>query len=231
MSPERSNFHYSSAVFNERADEYDSWFENSLLFEIEIAAIKALNVPSAPPALEIGVGPGRFARELGVAFGIDPANTPLHLALNRKIKVCQAVGELLPFIRGCFSRIYILFTLCFVQNPAKVLQECHRVLREEGSLILGFVPATSQWGKSLQQKKEKGHPFYEYANFFSITECEELIQANGFSIINSSSSLYQKPGEVTLQEKARAGVYEDAGFIALTLQKTVRTTNNLQEVL
>ncbi len=219
MTSKGNHWRNSSSVFHKRADEYDSWFEDSLLFDIETTAIKALNVPATSPALEIGVGPGRFNRALGSDFGIDPANAPLHLAANRKIKVCQAVGELLPFVSNCFSRVSIFFTLCFVQNPAEVLRECHRVLQEDGKLILGFVPASSQWGKGLQKKKEAGHPFYEYAHFFSLKECEELIQDNNFSIINSSSSLYQKPGEVTIMEEPIFGMDKDAGFIALSLQK------------
>jgi len=220
MNNEVSHWRNSSAVFHERAEEYDSWFEDSLLFEIEAAAIRALNIPITSPALEIGVGPGRFAQDLGSDFGIDPANAPLHLAVNRKIKVCQAVGELLPFVSHCFSRVSMFFTLCFLQDPAKVLRECHRVLAENGQLILGFVPATSSWGKALQKKKETGHPFYQYAFFFSLKDCKELIHENGFSIINSSSSLYQKPGEVTTMEQPGSEMNEHAGFIALKLHKS-----------
>lgn len=217
--PPGSHWRKSSSVFHERADEYDSWFKNSLLFDIEAEAIKALAVPATTPALEIGVGPGRFAREIGSDFGIDPANAPLHLAANREIKVCQAVGEFLPFSSNCFTRISIFFTLCFVQNPAKVLEECHRVLEKDGHLILGFVPASSQWGIALRQKKETGHPFYEHASFFSVRECEDLIQDCGFTIINSSSSLYQKPGEVSIMEAPCSKRDKKAGFIALDVQK------------
>ena len=30
----------SAAVFEERAAEYDRWFENSLLYEVELAALR-----------------------------------------------------------------------------------------------------------------------------------------------------------------------------------------------
>ena len=142
----------SAAVFHERALEYDSWFEDSLLFDIEVAAIQALEIPLSVPALEIGVGPGRFASSFSSNFGIDPANAPLHLAAARKIRVCQAVGEALPFTAESFSRISIFFTLCFVQDPAMVLQECHRVLKTDGKVTLGFVPVSSPWGKALLKK-------------------------------------------------------------------------------
>lgn len=219
MKTPDSHWRKSSSVFHERADEYDRWFEDSLLFDIEAATIKALAVPATSPALEIGVGPGRFARELGSDFGIDPANAPLHLAAGRKIKVCQAVGESLPFSSNCFARVSIFFTLCFVQNPAQVLEECHRILQKDGHLILGFVPVSSQWGKVLLKKKEAGHPFYEHAQFFSVKECEDLIRNSGFSIINSSSSLYQNPGEVSTMEVPCSKTDKKAGFIALDVQK------------
>ena len=219
MNTPASHWRKSSSVFHERADEYDSWFEDSLLFDIEAATIRALAVPASSPALEIGVGPGRFARELGSDFGSDPAMAPLHLAASRDIKVCQAIGESLPFPSNCFTRVSILFTLCFVQNPAQVLGECHRILKKDGHLILGFVPATSLWGKALLKKKETGHPFYEHAHFFSVKKCEDLIRNVGFSIINSSSSLYQKPGEVSTMETPCFKRDKKAGFIALDVQK------------
>jgi ubiquinone/menaquinone biosynthesis C-methylase UbiE len=219
MNTKSSQWRKSSSVFHERANEYDSWFEDSLLFDIEATAIKALAVPITSPALEIGVGPGRFAHALGSDFGIDPANAPLHLAANREINVCQAVGEFLPFTSNSFTKVSIFFTLCFVQNPAWVLDECHRVLQKEGHLILGFVPATSPWGKALLKKKKTGHPFYEYAHFFSVEECETLIRDSGFSIISSSSSLYQNPGEVKTMEEPTAERDKNAGFIALSMQK------------
>lgn len=219
MNKQNKHWRKSSSVFHECATEYDSWFEDSLLFDIESAAIKALKSPAVTPALEIGVGPGRFAQELGSDFGIDPANAPLYLSAKREIKVCQAVGESLPFVSSCFARVSIFFTLCFVQNPAQVLKECHRVLKKDGHLLLGFVPITSQWGKALLKKKETGHPFYEYAHFFSVKECQTLICNNGFAITKSSSSLYQKPDDVTIMEAAKPKLDGNAGFIALSIQK------------
>ena len=209
----------NSAVFHERADEYDSWFNDSLLFAIETAAIRALPVPVQAPALEIGVGPGRFAEALNSGFGIDPAAAPLHIAANRGIAVCRAIGEALPFCSGSCSRISIFFTLCFVHNPAQVLSESHRVLQENGHLVLGFVPATGKWGVNLQQKKESGHPFYEHARFFSIEEVEALLTDQGFALRSAVSTLYQAPGDVTQLEAPQDGMDGKAGFVVLLAAK------------
>ncbi len=216
---QEKSWQQSSAVFHKRAIEYDSWFENSLLFAIETEAVNALSVARATPALEIGVGPGRFAQALGSDFGIDPANAPLQIATSRKIKVCQAVGEALPFLEKSFSRVSLFFTLCFVQNPQKVFAEAHRILQDDGDLLFGFVPSTSAWGKALQKKKEEGHPFYEHASFYNIQDCETLLTKSGLYIHNAKSSLHQDPDSVNSMETSHSGMDERAGFIALHIKK------------
>lgn len=209
----------SSEVYHERAKEYDSWFDNSLLFSIEKAAISSLPLPLQHPSLEIGVGPGRFAHAMGSEFGIDPALAPLQIARARGVAGCQAVGEALPFCGSSFARVSLFFTLCFVQDPSAVLRESHRVLQEKGHLVLGFVPATSKWGINLQKKKEAGNPFYEYAHFFTIEEVETLLADQGFLQIASVSSLYQAPGKVSQMESPQLGLDEKAGFVALATTK------------
>lgn len=79
----------AAQVFDERAAEYDAWFDESLLFAIELAALQELATPLLGPKLEIGVGPGRFAEALGVEFGVDPALAPLALAKKRGVRVSQ----------------------------------------------------------------------------------------------------------------------------------------------
>jgi ubiquinone/menaquinone biosynthesis C-methylase UbiE len=221
MSRKIGHWQDSSRVYHERAKEYDSWFDNSLLFDIESAAVLALNIPTESTALEIGVGPGRFAETLHSDFGIDPAFAPLKISKTRNVAVCQAIGEALPFRNKTFARVSLFFTLCFVQNPTKVFREANRVLRDTGHLILGFVPASSKWGRNLQQKKEEGHPFYEHANFFTLGEIQKLAHNNGFFIHNSMSSLYQEPESVNIVENPQSGMDTNAGFIVLHLKKTL----------
>ena len=206
---------HSSQVFHDRAEEYDRWFENSLLFAIEQASIQSLAIVFSQPALEIGVGPGRFAQALQVPFGIDPAMAPLLLAKKRDIATCQAIAEELPFANSSLGAIFLLFTLCFLESPARCLEECGRVLQAEAPLVIGFVPATSLWGKNLLRKKETGHPFYQSARFFTVTQVQELLVEKGFHILTSASTLFQAPEELVAVEQSQTGMDEQAGFVII----------------
>ncbi len=206
-------------VFEERAAEYDTWFEKSLLFGIELAALRPF-VPRLPqPRLEVGVGPGRFARELGVAFGIDPSLSPLQLAGARGISCCRAIGEELPLRSGSIGSVLLLFTLCFVADPSRVLRETHRVLRPDGRLLLGMVPAASSWGRHLAGKKAADQPFYRHAAFRTVAEVKNLLAETGFQPLESTSTLFQPPAKLTGPEEPRPGACEEAGFVALLAAK------------
>lgn len=206
---------HNSQVFHERAEEYDTWFDNSLLFAIEKAAIESLAINFSQPALEIGVGPGRFAEALQIPFGIDPALSPLSLAKRRGVCTCQAIGEDLPFANSSLGAIFLLFTLCFLESPARFLMECGRVLQPDAHLLIGFVPAGSAWGQNLLRKKEQGHPFYQTARFSTVAQVQKLLTENGFHILTSASTLYQAPEELEKLEQARPGLDEQAGFVVI----------------
>ncbi|MEN8256819.1 MAG: methyltransferase domain-containing protein [Thermodesulfobacteriota bacterium] len=220
MSDDRRPFwQKASQVFDERAVEYDSWYDESLLFAIELAALKELETELSEPRIEIGVGPGRFASELGVTLGIDPARAPLTIATQRIVGVCQGVGEDLPLARHGIGTCFILFTLCFTRRPARVLTQVGQALRPGGHLVLGVIPASGPWGRALQAKKEDGHPFYQYATFYEITEIEGWLTAAGLEVVEQRSSLYQKPEALTEFEPSRDGWSNDAGFVVLVARK------------
>jgi SAM-dependent methyltransferase len=214
------NWRQSSQVFDRKAAEYDSWFEESLLFDIELAALKEVKTPLLGPKLEIGVGPGRFAKETDVAFGVDPAINPLYLSQKRGIEVIQATGEDLPMGSSCMGTVYLLFALCFLSDPLQVIKESSRVLRGGGHLVLGVIPSLGSWGQSLEEKKKDGHPFYEYARFYDMIVIESWLKKAGFQLVETRSSLFQSPDSLKEFEHSRSGASPDAGFWVLVARKS-----------
>lgn len=212
MATGAKSWQQASRVFDQQAAEYDGWFEDSLLFDIELAAIRSLLTPLAGPRLEVGVGPGRFGRELAVDIGVDPAHAPLHLAAHRGIMVCQGVGEDIPLADSTVGSVFLLFTLCFVNDPARVIAECHRVLRAGGHLVLAVIPASGPWGQFLAGKRDNDHPFYRYARFYDQFMVEDWFCRAGFDLVEKRSALFQRPEELTDMEDSRSGLLADAGL-------------------
>ena len=206
-------------VFHDHAEEYDHWFKDSLVYEIELAALKSLQTEMENPKLEIGVGPGRFARDLNIAFGIDPAWALLTLAAKRKITCCQAFGEQLPVKDRIIGTIYLLFTLCFVNDPQKILRECSRTLKEDGCLIIGMMPPGSAWGRSLAAKKKTGYFFYKYARFYTIETLQKCLANANMSIMEYRSTLYQAPESIEQNEAPRDVLDEQSGFTLIVARK------------
>ncbi|MGD0919794.1 MAG: class I SAM-dependent methyltransferase [Thermodesulfobacteriota bacterium] len=157
-------------IFDRHAEEYDEWFRNPkgrILFQTEVEAVRPLMIDAQPPFLEIGVGTGMFAAALHITFGVDPSYRVSSIAKKRGVLVASAKGEKLPFKDNTWGTIFILFTLCFVDDPMEVLEETYRLLKHGGKVILGIINKGSSWGKLYSNKKEKGDPFSFRAQFYS----------------------------------------------------------------
>ncbi len=202
-------------IYQERAKEYDAWYEDSLLFAIELAPLLEVEADLPGPRLEIGAGPGRFAARLGVDVALDPAPAALQLARQRGMMVVVGIGEELPVRTHHIGTVFLLFTLCFLANPRQVFRECVRVLKPGGRLVIGLVPGLSAWGALLTRKKHQGNPYYRYAEFRTIARWQEMLAECGLEVTDARSTLFQAPDNLQRHEKPRPGTDERAGFCVL----------------
>lgn len=108
---------------------------------------RRLIVPLATgKVFELGCGGGLnqrfYDRDAVTAFsGIDPHEALLETACEtaRKrgmpVDLRQGHGEDIPFSSGSFDTVVCTYTLCSVQDHARVLSELHRVLKPDGRLL------------------------------------------------------------------------------------------------
>lgn len=209
-------------VFDRHAEEFDDWFtHNKAIYLSELNALKV----SKPKGriLNLGVGSGIFASELGVSLGIDISWSMLQRSRARGLEVIQADMKRLPLAPNTFDAVVSSFTVCFVDDAHAMISEAARVLRRNGKLIVGEVTSESEWGKLYESEGRQGHRFYSKANFVSFDETSGLICKAGLKIQQVIATLSSKPQGVVRPEEPvvfRRGMkVAQYGFIVITAAK------------
>lgn len=210
-----------ASPFNESVADYDAWYDEAgrLVFETELRSLQQVLPSLSGPWLEVGVGTGRFAQALGIGTGVDIAVKMIEVASQRDTAVLLARGEQLPFGDRCFGAVFLITTMCFIEQPLSVLREVHRVLVPGGKLVLAVMPAHSAWTQLYKEMKHQGHPLYTHAIFRSYDELINLIERGDFSVQNTVSTLFEGPDEVTRAESPQTGFRIGAGFVVIVAGK------------
>jgi ubiquinone/menaquinone biosynthesis C-methylase UbiE len=210
-------------LFDRIADIYDRWYdspEGEAIFDAEAMCLRRLGRSFAGRWLEVGVGTGRFASNLGIIEGIDPSLGMLKIAAARGIQAYAGCAESLPFPDGSFDGVLMALSLCFITAPDRALKECFRILQPAGRLLLGVVPADSYWGESYEKKKITGHPIYSLADFTSSSEIIAITENAGFSLQRMACTLFWKPeSPPETNPRVDDGLSPGAGFICLLFHK------------
>ena len=175
--------------FEEYSDEYDRWFEeHGEIYEAEVTLLRLLLPGVEENGIEIGVGSGKFAAPLQIEYGVEPSEKMASKARKRGITVYPGIAEDLPLENTSFDYAVMITTICFVDDIEKSFREVHRVLKDGGLFILGFVDRESELGKHYQKRKGSSR-FYRDATFHSAAEVLELLEQNGFTVTDIKQTL------------------------------------------
>ncbi len=203
--------------FDNFSDEYDNWFViNKYIFQSELNAIKKA-LPKNTNVTEVGIGSGIFAAPLGIKEGIDPSEAMREKAKKRGVRVMDAVAENLPYADKSKDVVLMVTTICFVDDIYKSFQEVHRVLKDDGYFIIGFVDENSPIGKFYVDQKDK-NVFYKDAIFFGTEELYKTLEDTGFKINNTYQTVFGKIEEINEVQNVLVG-YGEGSFIVIKAQK------------
>ncbi len=128
--------------------------------------------------LDVGCGTGNNVQKwsmIGDAYGVDPSADALRFCHKRGLtQVVKGDAEHLPFPAQTFDGITLLDVLEHIESEGQALNECARVLKKNGYLILS-VPAFpflwSTWDEVLHHKRR-----------YTRKSLYEVLVKNGFSI-------------------------------------------------
>lgn len=151
--------------------------------------------------LDVGCSSGAFlqiAKSFGInAEGVEPAEKPVAYAREQGLKVHLGLLEEVKFPDSSFDAITLYEVIEHVDNPAKILEECRRVLRPGGVLVIG-TGNTDSWTRMV---KGSSWDFFDmrqhggHINFFSNKSIAVLARNTGFEvgkIITSGVKLFER---------------------------------------
>ena len=174
--------------FDPIAKEYDQWFdENKNTFLSELEAVKYF-LPKQGKGVEIGVGTGRFAMEIGIKYGIEPSEAMATLAKQRGIDVIIGNAENMPYDNESFDYAIMVAVDPFIEDIEKVYREIFRILKSGGKLIIGTLHKEGPVAKKYMGMIDS--EVYKSAQFHTISETIEQLKKSGFSAFNTCQSLF-----------------------------------------
>ena len=176
-------------LFGSNADLYEEWFKNNpFIFQSELAAIKQL-LPKTGTGIEIGIGTGIFAQELGIQFGIEPS-LPMRLkAMERGLQVVEGFAENLPLSAESRDFAVMITVDCFLTDVLQAFKEVARILSPGGCFVIAFIDRATPLGAIYEQKRHDS-PFYKQAHFHSADEIRQYLTAAGFVISDERQTVF-----------------------------------------
>lgn len=184
-------------AFSDYVDEYENWYDK--YHEVYLSEIEALReqfrkLPQNIRGIEVGLGTGRFSKPLGIKEGIEPSDAMAQRAVKRGIEIMKSKAERLPYADLTFD--FVLFvTICHLDNISLAISEAHRVLKDNGSIIIGFLDKAQSIAKQYEEKRQRS-TFYRNARFYSPDRIEKLLLQNGFKNLEFNQTLFGNLEEI-----------------------------------
>ena len=122
--------------------------------------------------LDLGCGNAPYRDDIrAVAGDYVGVDWPSSMHATSRVDVFADLARPLPFARACADTVTIFKVLEHVREPAAFLEECHRVLRDDGRIVI-LVPF-------LHPVHEAPHDYFRYTRF----GLEHLLSRAGFADI------------------------------------------------
>lgn len=203
--------------FDEHLSEYEQWFvDHYFVFQSELAALRK-TMPCKGTGVEIGIGSGIFALPLDIRDGIEPSLTMRRKAKERGIYPVDGVAERLPYPHKSYDYSLMVTTICFLDDIIQSFKEVHRILKNEGKFIIGFVDKNSPVGKTYLENRNQSL-FYKDAIFYSTREVYRYLRKTGFKIEMTLQTVFGTLNEIHEIQEPRKG-YGKGSFVVIKARK------------
>lgn len=210
-----------SELFDQHVQEYEAWFDHyPFVFQSEIEAVREmLPEGEALSGIEIGLGTGRYAKALQIKEGIEPSKNMRMQAVKRGIDTMDGVAEKLPYADMRFDFATMLFSICYFTSLSAAFKEAYRVLKSDGSLVVGFIDKQSIIGKQYEAQKGESL-FYKQARFYSVDKVVNELSQAGFRHFTFRQTLFGEMDSIIAMQPSREG-YGEGSFVVIKADKKI----------
>ncbi len=180
-------------IFDVQTELYDRWYdEHPRIYQSEVSALEHF-IPWEGKGLEVGVGTARFAAPLHIEYGVDPSPRMAALAREREINAVIGRGESLPFCDETFDFALMATVICFLQDLKGTMNECYRVLKSQGTLVIAFIDRESPLGREYREDPES-HDIFRHAHFHTLGEVRTFLAHAGFTCHEVIQTIFEDYG-------------------------------------
>lgn len=210
----------TTELFDQHVAEYEEWFRQyPFVFRSEIEAVREM-LPEGEhlSGIEIGLGTGQYAKALGIKEGIEPS-TPMRVVANKRgIETMNAKAEELPYGDMRFDFVLMVFCVSYLKDLGAAFEEAFRVLKRNGTLVVGFVDRDSVIGQEYEARKHES-TFYKHANFFPVTRISDELTLAGFRGLEFCQTLFGPLDSIKEQQAVKPGFGEGSFVVVKAVKK------------
>lgn len=202
--------------FETEVQQYDQWFDkHSFAYLSELYAVGNL-LPKDGVGIEVGLATGRFAGPCGIKEGVEPSRVMGELAAKRGFEVINGTAENLPY-KDMRHDFILMVTICYFNDVQKAFEEAYRVLKRNGTLVVGFIDKYRTIGKEYAERKGEGG-YYDYATFYTPQEVQKMLKAANFHIEETKQTLFGRLNEINDLQDTKEG-YGEGSFVIIKAVK------------
>ncbi|HEX5168508.1 MAG TPA: class I SAM-dependent methyltransferase [Cyclobacteriaceae bacterium] len=206
-------------LFDDHVEEYEEWYEQyPWVFRSEVEALREV-LPQGDQlnGIEVGLGTGRFSQALGIKEGIEPSVKMRQLAIDRGVEIMDGTANHLPYGDYRFDFVLMNFVISYFDDLHAPFKEAHRVLKQDGVLVVGFVDRESIIGQYYEKIKPES-TFYKHARFYSVDKVLSELGRAGFKHAVTRQTLFNELDEIKTIQPSRPG-YGEGSFVVVGAMK------------
>jgi len=115
---------------------------------------------------------------------------------------------------------FVLFvTICHLDNVKEAFAEAHRVLKNGGCIIVGFLDKDQSVAKQYEDKRGRS-TFFKHANFYSVDRVDNLLKEAGFRNFEYNQTLFGKLEKIKEVQTPKQG-YGEGSFVVVKADKII----------